>query len=480
VPAVLTTITCASCKSANPVGSTMCHTCGSSLVATNTPLAFGTTLKQGQYRLLEVLGQGGFGITYNAIRTANSQSCAVKEFFPDVGVTRSPDGQVTPSASSEEEFRQGKLGFRDEATRLSSFQNNSIVSVIETFEEHNTAYLVLELLEGETLEQCIASGQLLTEARAIMLLKPLLEALQEIHSRRFLHRDIKPSNIVLTGERPELIDFGSAIAFKPGQTINVSALVLTPDYAALEQYATHAKLGPYTDLYALAATFYEAITGVKPPPSLERANGAKLVPIRDLQPSISEGFAAILEKALSLPVADRISSASEMLKLIKKVETDGQITTFSQLFDLPFIFTKWLQRRIKSAVAAPITKIERADFLKWYTLNVFVYLSILFMPFLATGQLLTLYVSPSMLYDSSFSFILHQICLYLIFGLMPWTRKYVIRAKYIRLLWIPVILFFSSPIWIGFSVVFSGLSFVQPFQIVSSLAVDAIILCILY
>ncbi len=480
MPAVLTSITCPSCKSVNPAGSVTCQTCGSSLVATNAPLAFGTTLKQGQYRLLEVLGQGGFGITYNAIRTANSQSCAVKEFFPASNVTRSPDGQVTPEASFKDEFERGKSGFRDEATRLASFQNSSIVSVIETFEEHNTAYLVLELLEGETLEQRIASGQLLTEAHAIILLKPLLVALQEVHSDGFLHRDIKPSNIVLTSARPELIDFGTAIAFKPGQTVNLSELVLTPDYAALEQYATHAKLGPYTDLYALAATFYEAITGVKPPPSVERANGAKLIPIRDLKPDISVDFATILEKALSLPIVDRIASASEMLKLIKNVETDGQITTYSQLFDLPFIFTKWLPKRIKTATKAPVTKTEEAIFWNWYVFNVVLYIFILFLPFISTGQFVTFYMSPSMLYDSSFSFIPHQICLYLILGLIPWTRKYVIRARYTRLLWIPVVLFFSLPILIGFSLVFSGVALVQPFQIISSLVVDAIILCILF
>lgn len=187
----------------------------------------------------------------------------------------------------------------------------------------------MEFLGGETLEQRIASGQLLNESEARDVLKPLLEALQEVHTRAFLHRDIKPSNIVLTSARPELIDFGTAITFKRGQTVNVSELVLTPEYAPLEQYATHAKLGPYTDLYALAATFYEAITGVKPPPSLERANGVKLIPIRDLKPNISEGFAAMLEKALSIPVAQRIATATQMHELLRKHERSARFASFA-------------------------------------------------------------------------------------------------------------------------------------------------------
>jgi serine/threonine protein kinase len=315
-----------------------CHTCGSSLAVANTaPLAPGTTLKGGGYRLLKVLGQGGFGITYKAIRNSTGRYCAVKEFFPASGVTRAPDGQVTPGATFKDDFERGKLAFREEAARLASFKHASIVSVIETFEERGTAFLVMEYLEGQTLEQRIASGNLLTELQAMALLKPLLEALHEVHSRGYLHRDIKPANIVLTDARPELIDFGTAITFKRGQSVNVSALVLTPDYAPLEQYATHAKLGPYTDLYALAATCYEAITGVKPPPSLERANGVNLQPIRDLKPSISVGFAAILEKALSIPVAQRIATATQMHELLRKHERKTRVTSFVD--DLPIWFS---------------------------------------------------------------------------------------------------------------------------------------------
>lgn len=136
MPAVATS-TCPYCQSQNPVSSLTCHTCGSSLgVANNAPLAPGTTLKHGQYRLLEVLGQGGFGITYKAIRNTTGRYCALKEFFPASSVTRTPDGQVTPDASFKDDFERGKLGFHDEAARLASFRHASIVSVIETFQEH--------------------------------------------------------------------------------------------------------------------------------------------------------------------------------------------------------------------------------------------------------------------------------------------------------------------------------------------------------
>jgi serine/threonine protein kinase len=198
--------------------------------------------------------------------------------------------------------------------------------VFDNFVERNTAYLVMEFLDGETLENRIQSGKLLGENEARNLLYSLLEALTEVHARGVLHLDIKPANIVLTHERPELIDFGTARRVIHGEATRVSQRILTPAYAPLEQYATDARLGPWTDLYALAATFYEAVTGVKPPSALERANGVKLEPIRNHNPMIRQGFAEALEQALQLQIDQRPQTVQDWSRFMNELRASRATT----------------------------------------------------------------------------------------------------------------------------------------------------------
>lgn len=316
---------CPYCGTENPAGANLCHTCGSGLENAPTVqkpalspkmqpsddhLKPGTQLHNRRYLIVDVLGQGGFGITYRAMDAGHGGYVAIKEFYPQGSVSRDANGNIVPDRAFVRDFERGKLGFSAEAQKLSKFRHPSIVQALDVFIERNTAYLVMEYLRGETLEQRIASGKLLTEYEARTILLQLLAALEEVHSLGVLHRDIKPANIVLTDDRPELIDFGSSAKFAQGHTVKVSRRLLTPAYAPLEQYASSAKLGPWTDLYALGATFYEAVTGVQPPSALERANGARLKPIRDINPMIREPFARTVEKALELRVEQRPSSAA--------------------------------------------------------------------------------------------------------------------------------------------------------------------------
>ncbi len=323
---------CPYCGTENPNGTGVCRTCSSSLQ--NAPsvqkpvsslqippsddhLKPGTQLHDGRYLIVDVLGQGGFGITYRAMDAQHGGYVAIKEFYPQGAVSRDTDGNIVPEKAFIRDFERGKLGFSAEAQKLSKFRHPSIVHAQGLFVERNTAYLVMEYLHGVTLEQRIATGKLLSEYEARTILLQLLAALAEVHALGVLHRDIKPANIVLTDERAELIDFGSSAKFIHGHTVKVSQRLLTPAYAPLEQYATSAKLGPWTDLYALGATFYEAVTGVQPPSALERANGAALKPIRAINPVIRESFAKVLEKSMALQIDQRPRNAEEMLRLIK-------------------------------------------------------------------------------------------------------------------------------------------------------------------
>ena len=322
---------CPYCGTEYPPGAQVCRNCGSGLEETpvvqaaapapSDHLEPGTRLHDGRYLIVDVLGQGGFGITYRAMDARRGGYVAIKEFYPQGSVSRNANGNIVPNKASVQDFERGKLGFSSEARKLSKFRHPCIVQALDVFVERNTAYLVMEYLHGETLENRIVRGKLLSEYEARSLLLQLLAALEEIHGLGVLHRDIKPANIVLTDDRPELIDFGTAVKFIKGQTMNVSHRLLTPAYAPLEQYATSAKLGPWTDLYALGATFYEAVTGVQPPSALERASGARLRPIREINPMIREPFAKALEKALDQRVDARPNSATELHDSLKNANS---------------------------------------------------------------------------------------------------------------------------------------------------------------
>jgi serine/threonine protein kinase len=338
---------CPYCGTENPAGMGVCHTCGSSLqnaptvqkpvsrpqvLPSDDHLKPGTQLHDRRYLIVDVLGQGGFGITYRAMDAERGGYVAIKEFYPQGAVSRDTDGNIVPDKAFIKDFERGKLGFSAEAQKLSKFRHPSIVHAQGLFVERNTAYLVMEYLHGVTLEQRIATGKLLSEYEARNILLQLLAALAEVHALGVLHRDIKPANIVLTDERAELIDFGSSAKFIHGHAVKVSQRLLTPAYAPLEQYATSAKLGPWTDLYALGATFYEAVTGVQPPSALERANGAILKPIRAINPMIREPFAKALENALEPKVDARPNNSMklrEMLHIIPQpIKPTNPISTF--------------------------------------------------------------------------------------------------------------------------------------------------------
>ncbi|TAJ36761.1 MAG: hypothetical protein EPO67_03555 [Reyranella sp.] len=225
----------------------------------------------GRYRIVSVLGEGGFGITYSCTDTQLHRDVAIKEYLPSGLAIRQGGTEVLPrSTETSKDFVWGRSRFLDEARTMAKLSRvPAVVRVHDFLEAHGTAYVVMELLHGETLQQRLEKQKYLSQAEIDRILPPLLEGLEQIHSVGFLHRDIKPANIILgPDDQPTLIDFGASRAAVAGRSELMTA-VFTPGFAAPEQSST-GRQGPWTDIYGLAATLYACVTGGPPPSAMER------------------------------------------------------------------------------------------------------------------------------------------------------------------------------------------------------------------
>ena len=251
-------------------------------------LPVGTRLRN--YEILSILGHGGFGITYYARDTTLGREVAIKEYLPTSLAVRADGTMVVPrSTRLAEDFVWGRDRFLEEARILASLEGApAVVRVHDFLEANGTAYMIMGLVRGDTLEQRLKRDGQLSAPIIERMLDRLLEGLQAVHKAGFLHRDIKPANIMLDAEdHPTLIDFGASRASIVGRTSALTA-IFTPRYAAVEQF-TSDKQGPWTDIYGLSATLHHAIAGDAPPSSLERALNDTYKPLAELTPA---GFRA--------------------------------------------------------------------------------------------------------------------------------------------------------------------------------------------
>src|SRR5436190_8336157 len=267
----------------------------------------------GRYRIVSVLGQGGFGITYRARDSQLGREVAIKEYLPLALCVRQDGTTVLPrSTAAAEDFTWGRERFVAEGRTLASLQNApAIVRVFDFLEANGTAYIVMQLLHGETLESRLKRGGPLKPEEVDRILWPLLQGLEQVHTTGFLHRDIKPANILLdaTGN-PTLIDFGASRAAMAGRTVAMTA-IFTPGYAAAEQF-TSAKQGPWTDIYGLSATLYHGITGRPPPSAFERILDDTYQPLAKAAPSgFRAGVLAGIDAGLTVRVAERPQSIGD-------------------------------------------------------------------------------------------------------------------------------------------------------------------------
>ena len=233
----------------------------------------GTKLNE-RYIIEDVLGEGGFGITYAGRDELLGVKVAVKEYYPQGIVVRnnSVDDVVTVTyAKQKDVFNKGKTKFLEEARVIAKFNDQEgIVNVTDFFEANNTAYIVMEYLDGITLKEYIAENGILSPEDILELMAPVLESLDEVHTQGLIHRDISPDNIMLLKNgKVKLMDFGAARDYTDFGEKSLS-IVLKPGYAPEEQYRSRGIQGPWTDIYALSATIYKCITGITPEESMQR------------------------------------------------------------------------------------------------------------------------------------------------------------------------------------------------------------------
>ncbi|NBC84586.1 MAG: protein kinase [Bacteroidetes bacterium] len=249
------------------------------------------TLLRDQFRIGRVLGAGGFGVTYLGFDELLERPVAVKEYFPrHLAVDRTDTNSVVPRSSAQDpDFDFGLQRFLQEARTLAKFEDHpNIVRVRTFFGENGTGYLVMNFYEGYTLEEYIeAQSGWLPEEEALYIIHDVLDGLQAAHDAGVLHRDIDPSNIYLTEDgRVVLLDFGAARA-AVGERTQTLSVMLKRGYAPHEQYHSRGEQGPWTDIYASAATLYRTLTGYKPPEAPARVMNEDLVPPIEISPSLS-------------------------------------------------------------------------------------------------------------------------------------------------------------------------------------------------
>ena len=305
-----------------------------------------------KYNIKKGLGQGGFAITYLAYDTTLQQEVAIKEYFPvryanrlssrlgnsskeslqTTGTTAfqlSATSTVYPQTGQEEKYLEGMKNFLEEARLLfGKFDIEGIVSVKDFFEGNGTAYIVMEYVSGMTLREYEKKKGKVSEAESYKLLQPIVKALSYLHSMGIVHCDISPDNLIFDKENNlKLIDFGAAKLGerqreeqkKEREKENQKETYYKGSYTPPEQYSDVQAIGPWTDIYALCAVWYELLTGNKVPPAIERIQKDKLKPISTVM-AVSPQIEEILHRGLSLEIPKRYFCAVNLYFDIKKTE----------------------------------------------------------------------------------------------------------------------------------------------------------------
>ena len=275
----------------------------------------GVILKE-RYKIEEVIGAGGFGITYRAWDPLLQSYVAIKEYYPSGIATRSADSSkvCVPVGQEQREYHRGRIRFLKEAQDVARFQSEpNIVSIYDYLEENDTAYMVMEYLHGCTLKQYIREhGGRLDTDHILHICLSVLDALAVVHKAGMIHRDISPENIFICEDLTvKLIDFGAAkqVYLDGEQTMSV---VLKPGYEPPEQYAKKDKQGPWTDIYALGATLYFAATGEKPEESFGRVLEDTIKPVCEVNPEIPRAMSQVIMRAMSVKIEDRYQTVEAM------------------------------------------------------------------------------------------------------------------------------------------------------------------------
>jgi serine/threonine protein kinase len=290
----------------------------------DVPNALPPDTRLGEFKILGVIGVGGFGIVYRALDLDLEREVAIKEYMPGQFAGRDATGAVTVQALTHAEtFGIGLRSFVNEARLLARFDHPALVKVHRYWEANNTAYMAMPFYEGRTLGQTLRGLPVPPDQAWLMqVLDPVLDALDLLHTRQIYHRDISPDNIMLLSSgAPVLLDFGAARQVLSDRTQMLTA-ILKPNYAPIEQYADvpGLKQGPWTDLYALGAVVYACLTGRPPSPAATRGVMDDLQPLLGLGERLhqqhgltySPAFLSTWQATLNIRPADRPQNVAEL------------------------------------------------------------------------------------------------------------------------------------------------------------------------
>ncbi len=276
------------------------------------------TLLHGYLRLGKILGIGGFGVTYLALDERLQTTVAIKEYLPRDLASRSPDGLIVQphTARDADNFQFGLKEFLQEARTLARFNHPNIVRTRSYFEEHDTAYLVMDYVEGVNLNKVLKrQGGRMPEQAAIQLMRGILDGLHAVHAAGFLHRDLKPDNVyVQASGQPVLLDFGAA-RLALGERSRSYTQILTPGYAPYEQYSRRGGQGPWTDVYGAGATIYRMVTGEVPLEATDRMFGTPLRPAEAF--GVSQALSDVLDQAMAIRPEERPQSISAFIAMLE-------------------------------------------------------------------------------------------------------------------------------------------------------------------
>jgi serine/threonine protein kinase len=283
------------------------------------------TVLDGKYRIGHVLGSGGFGITYEAYDIRLAATVAIKEYFPSQFGLRDSTFSVRPRSDGDREmFERLRESFLREARTLNQFDHPAVVRVLNVFESHGTAYMVMKYESGPNLKAWLADLlRLPTQSELDRLTAPLLDALEMMHAAAFLHRDIAPDNIIVRADgTPVLLDFGASRRVM-GEMSGTLTGVVKKGYSPQEQYATDGRAqGPWTDIYALGATLYRCISDDTPDEATNRMLDDRM------QPAVEVGagryrpaFLAAIDAAVIL----RPSGRPQSIDVWRRMLFDGLV-----------------------------------------------------------------------------------------------------------------------------------------------------------
>ncbi len=301
----------------------------------------GTVLCGGKYTLEKKIGEGGFGITYKALQSGLNRTVCIKEYFPAGKCVRETHARtVYVQGASENLFEKYRQSFVKEAKMLATLHHPNIVEVIDVFDENNTSYMVMDFIEGKSLQSVVDSRGRLPYPEVVNYIAQVTNAVGYIHERHILHRDIKPDNIMITADyKAILIDFGSAREFEQDKT-QVHTSMLTHGYAPTEQYTANSRKGSYTDIYAIGATMYFVLTGQVPLEAAARLTEPMAAP-KELVPDIPEEANRTILKAMQLKAENRHQTVQEFMDDLRNVrpsvlvdETIGGTTSYKKLWQM--------------------------------------------------------------------------------------------------------------------------------------------------